>query len=154
MNKKGKIILVSVLATTLVAGAAYAKRDGFMHGRMISHISDRLELDSNQEKALEDLATQFKSSMQNVAGDRQAAKEKLTGLITADTFDQGAALEMINTRADAMRENAPALVATAAVFLDGLDAEQKAELGEAMEKMKKRKGHRGKGKHSESDLDE
>ena len=72
---------------------------------------------------------------------------KLTALISADTFDQGAALTMITDRAAALQANAPELVAAAALFFDGLSAEQKATLQEFGNKAGKR-GRFGRG-HSD-----
>ncbi len=56
-------------------------------------------------------------------------------------FDQGKALEMINERAAALQANAPDLVAAAAVFFDGLNAEQKQTVQSFSEKSGRRHRH-------------
>ena len=61
-------------------------------------------------------------------------REQIGSLIGAETFDQGAALSMINARAEALQANGPELVAAAALFLDGLNAEQKSKIQSFAEK--------------------
>jgi Spy/CpxP family protein refolding chaperone len=79
-------------------------------------------------------------------GDDTDLRAEMTSLITADTFDQGKALTMINDRAAAIQANAAELVAAAAVFFDGLSAEQKAQIQQFAEKRGNRH-HKGHGKH-------
>lgn len=143
------IIVVGATVTALAVGAnAYAKRDGGHHGdRMIGHITKRLELDDSQAQALEALRAEVLETRTLMHGSEGNLKEQISAMISAETFDQGEALSLINQRAEAFQANAPELVATAGTFIDSLNAEQKATILEFMERGGKRgfgrKHHRG-----------
>ena len=136
MNKFTKIATVALTVTGLAAGGiALADRsEGERGSRMMNRVSERLELDENQRAALDSLFTEVTEMRQLVRGNGDDMRAELTTLVTAETFDQGTALEMINSRAAAIQTSAPELVAAAAVFLDGLSAEQKADISEFAEK--------------------
>ena len=130
MNKLTKVLVIGVTISGLAVGAtAYAKRGGGDRGaRMVSHIADHLELDDSQTQALDTLRLEISETRELVGGDKQDMKAQVSALIAADTFDQGAALGMINERAAAFQANAPELVAAAGVFFDSLTVEQKTEI--------------------------
>jgi len=143
MKKPTKIATVALTVTALAAGGfALADRsDGERGSRMLDRVSEKLELDDNQRVALDTLFTEVAEMRQLAKGNGDDLRGQLTTLVTADTFDQGTALEMINSRAAAIQNSAPELVVAAAVFLDGLSAEQKAAIAEFAEK------HRGHRRH-------
>lgn len=129
--KAPRIIIAAVLATAGIAAvstSALAWRGGDRGERMIERVSERLELDDNQRAALEGLATEMRETRELVRGDDGELHERFRTLVTADTLDQGAALALIEQRTAAVQAQAPELVAAAAVFLDGLSAEQKADV--------------------------
>jgi len=143
MKKLTKIVLIGVTATSLAIGAtAFAKRGGDHSERMIERVSDRLELNDNQVQALQALRDEVLETRDLMRGDGNI-RTQVNALIAADTFDQGAALSIINDRAASLQANAPELVAAAAVFFDGLDAEQRTEVQEFMDHMGKRHGRHG-----------
>lgn len=151
MKKVTLLIAGTLAATTLFAGAsAYAMRGG--HGmdgeargpRMTAHIAERLELDEGQAAALEALQTRLAETRELMRGSDM--RTQIQELLTAETFDQDAALALINERAQTLQNQAPDVVSAAAVFFDGLTAEQKTQLQTLMEKRGKRGrfgGHRG-----------
>lgn len=141
MNHSRKIIIAVVALSTLAIGAtAYASRgDGDRAEKMVERISSKLELTDTQSAALQVFADEMTETRELMQGDGDSLRSQMSNLISADTFDQGQALTMINERTAAIQANAPELVAAAAGFFDGLSAEQK----EQIQKMAEKRGHRG-----------
>ena len=142
------ILLGTITVTTIAIGAsAFAARgDGDHKDRMIERISSKLELTDTQSTALQSFAEKLTETRELMRGDGTDLREEMNALVGADTFDQGKALAMINDRATAIQENAPELVAAAALFFDGLSAEQKAQVQEFAEKRGHGR-HKGEGRH-------
>jgi len=141
--KRYKQIIIGalIIATTTVGATAYAnKGEGGFQQRIMDRISKKLDLTDTQVSALDVLAMELQETRQLMKGDSGDVRAKMSDLITAGTFDQGKALEMVYERVDGIRDNAPELVAAAAVFFDGLDAEQKEQISKFASK--KRRGHR------------
>ncbi len=148
MKHLRKIIIGAITVTAITVGAsAFAERgDGDHKQRMIERISSKLELSDSQSAALQTFAEEMTETRELMRGDGTDLRSEMSSLIEADTFDQGKALTMINDRAAAIQANAPELVAAAAVFFDGLTAEQKAQVQEFTQK-RGRGRHSGEGKH-------
>ena len=144
MKRNTKIILAAITAVTLVSGtfAVAGGGHGRMGERMISKLTDRLDLDEQQSVALESLHLEIKETRDLMRGDSSTQTQTLKELVSAETFDQGAALEMITARTTAMQAQGPELVAAAAQFFDGLNAEQKQELNELIGQFSERRGKR------------
>ena len=138
-----KIVLGTVIIGTAALGAsAYANRgDHQFQERMVERISKKLELTDTQISALNGLADEVKETRTLMKGEGGSMRMELNELVTAGTFDQGKALSMINDRAAALQNNAPELVAAAALFFDGLDASQKETISELSNKMHKGRRH-------------
>ena len=135
--KAPKTIIALTLAGVGVAAlstSAIAWRGGDRGERMIERVSERLELDDNQRAALGTLAAEMRETRELVRGEGDALREQVATLLAAPTLDQGAALALIERRTTAVQSQAPELVAAAAVFLDGLDAEQKADIESFLER--------------------
>lgn len=143
MSTMKKIIITTVIIGTAAIGAsAYANRGGDrFQDRMIEKISKRLDLNDTQIMALNGLAVEMKETRTLMKGEGDSMRTEMSSLVSADTFDQGKALSMINDRAAALQNNAPELVAAAAVFFDGLDASQKEKISEFAAKMHKGRHH-------------
>ena len=146
--KATKTLVVAGLAAagiTLASTSALAWRDGGERGeRMLERVSERLELDDNQRAALESLALEMRETRELMRGDGDELRTSVQGLVTADTLDQGAALALIEQRAAAVQAQAPELVAAAALFLDGLSAEQKGDIESFLDRAGRRHGHGGR----------
>lgn len=144
MKRNTKIILATITAVSVATGTiAFAGGGhGRMGERMVGKLTERLELSEQQVDALSALQVEFKETRELMRGDLDNDGKVLKDLISADTFDQGAALEMITTRTTAMQTQGPELVAAMAQFLDGLDASQKEELSSLMERFSDRRGGR------------
>lgn len=143
-------ILAAVIGVTAFGTVAIAKNKGGMHGeRLIKVISEKLSLDEGQTVALEALRVEIKETHEAMSTDRETAKAEIAGLLAADSFDQDRALQMINDRVNAVQTNAPDVVSAAAVFFDGLNAEQKSQIQEFIEKKGKRRGRHGNRNNSD-----
>ncbi len=143
MKNFTRIATIAVTTVGLAAGGlALADRSGGERGeRMLERVSDRLELDDNQRAALDTLFVEVTDMRELMKGDGNDVRADIAALLSADAFDQGAALEMITSRTEAIQTGAPELVAAAAVFLDGLTAEQKADIADFAEQGRGRRGH-------------
>ena len=148
MKHLRKLIIGAITVTTITVGAsAFAARgDGDHQERMIERISSKLELTDTQSAAMQSFAEELAETRELMRGNGTDLRAEMNSLIGADTFDQGRALTLINDRAAAIQANAPELVAAAAVFFDGLSAEQKAQVQQFAEKRGHGR-HQGKGKN-------
>lgn len=147
MRRSVKIALISVLSFGIVGGAfAYGKHKfsdpSARMGYIVQKVSKKLDLDDVQTQALQALKDELVSSREQF-GDKKDMKEEMKALITADTFDQGKALELVNGKTSAVNETAPTVIAALGNFLDTLNADQKAQIAEFMDRGKKwKKGHK------------
>ncbi len=153
MNRAAKIGVVAALTLGIAGGvAAFGKhRHGDpekMATRMIEHISEELDLTETQQASLEQLKEamlKVKREMHPQSESKEDHHAQIRAMITADQFDQSKMIDMINRKAEIVQQNSSNVVAALGGFLDGLDAEQKNELAEKMEKKHrfgKRHGHR------------
>ncbi len=151
MKRSIKIITTVVLTFGVVGGAiAYGKvkfgDSGARADYMVSYVSEELELNESQDQALNDLKDQFLSTRNQMKGEMTPAREEIRALISAESFDQVKALEILSNKTTAVNANAPDVMVALGNFLDSLNAEQKAEILEFMDyKGKGRFGHRGFG---------
>jgi len=136
MNNMKRIIIATVTFTTLaITATAFAERgEGKRQEKMVERISSKLELDDTQTQALEEFAAELAETRQLMRGTDGGLRSEFSNLVSAQSFDQGEALNLINERAAAVQANAPELVAAAALFFDGLSEEQKAQVQKFMEK--------------------
>lgn len=148
MKKSTTIITAIVLSLSVIgvtAVQAAKDRDG-NHDRHARHavwfITKKLDLDANQEQNLANLKDQMliaKSAMHEQLG---TTREDVRSLIKAESFDQGKALELINTKTATVNTFAPDLVIALGTFLDSLNSEQKEEILEFLNSRGDRKrGH-------------
>ena len=158
MKRSTKIITATLLTIGVATGAAaYGKHKFGNHEaraeHMVGYISDKLELDSTQTQALDVLKDQMLSTASTMKSEFSPIRDEVRSLVAAETFDQAKALELVNARAAAITAAAPEVVTAMANFLDGLDAEQKAEVLEFMDKRGKhgKRHHRGGWGHGDND---
>lgn len=150
MKRSTKIITATVLTLGVVGGAAAIgkHRFGSPEARidyMMGYVSEELRLDSGQEQALEVLKDEVLNARTLMKDQMTPMRDEISTLLNADSFNQAAALEMITEQTATINELAPGLVMAFGNFLDGLDAEQKAEVVEFIEKRAEhRRGRHGK----------
>ena len=144
MKRNTKIIFAVVTAITVVSGTVAIAGGG--HGRigerMVSRLTKKLDLTEQQATALDSLKLEIQETRNLMRGNLDSQSQTIKELVSAETFDQGAALEMITARTTALQTQAPELVAAAAEFFDGLDNEQKQELSDMMNRFSERRGGR------------
>ena len=151
-RRRGRV--ARTVAALVAAGAvatggavlAHGDRDG---GRMVGHLSDRLELDDSQAQALGALVDEVSGLRGTLRGD--GLRDELAALAAGPTLDQAGALALIESRSDALRAAAPGLVAAAAAFHDGLDERQRAEVAGMLERVGDRGDRGGRGRHRDGD---
>jgi len=133
-----------ILASALAYGAsAWADQNNRGHGdRMVSRITKTLALNEGQVDSLNALHTEIHETRSLIMPDRAEFMSDLTELLSAESFDQQRALDMMNDRISSLQANAPDVINAAAVFFDGLTPEQKAEIGEKMQRLEKHHGRR------------
>lgn len=152
-----KVVVVSALSLGLVGGVAAHgkfKRGGSdpsaMAARIVHKVADKLDLNETQTAALEKLSSELQAARSKIKEEVGADREALRNMLTADTFDQAKALDMVNTKTNVVQQSAPVVIGALGGFLDTLSAEQKAEIAEHMGKHHRRhgKGHgEGRRKH-------
>lgn len=150
MNRTTKILTATALSIGLLGSvAAYGKHRMGESKRadfFVSYVSEELELDTTQEQALNLLKDEVIAAKGLLREQMEPFKSEIESLFNAETFDQNRALEMISTKTATINEAAPTIVAALGNFLDGLNAEQKAEVMEHIESRGGR-GHRFHKRH-------
>lgn len=148
MKRYIKIVLAAVSAVAIASTSAVAAGDRHSDrsDRLISKMTKKLDLNEQQVSDLESLRKEFLETRELMHGNLETDGHTLGDLMGAETFDQGAALEMITTRTTALQTKGPELVAAMGQFLDSLTAEQKQIFSEQIDKFSQRRGKRRHGK--------
>ncbi len=134
----GGIALISTLA---VAGPGYRdySPDAFA-GRMIDRVTDKLELTEAQVEKLNGVKDAIKTARENMREQRKDKKDQLMALLDQPTLDQNKAMGLLTERGDAMKAEAPKVIAAIAGFYDSLSPEQQKTLRETIQdRMERRK---------------
>ena len=148
MKKSTKIIIAALTALGLSGGVfAYGKHN---HWRMdpqdkaefvVEKAAKKLDLNESQKGNLKALADDVLVLMQEVRANREMQMKEVQQMLAEPVLDQARALQMIQQKTQAINDKAPAAIASLAVFLDSLNAEQKAQLQDFMD------DHRGRHRH-------
>lgn len=152
VNTLSKLVLICGLATaTLGAGSVLAKggmhdKQGHSQARFLlsQRGADKLDLTQEQQTKLEAIFEAQKTQMKAVRGDdkearkaqRKAQKEKMDALLSAPTFDENAAKELLAARHEKGTEFGLIKLKTQHQVMQVLNAEQQ----EKFAKMQKRMG--------------
>lgn len=152
VNTLSKLVLICGLATaTLGAGSVLAK--GGMHNKqghsqarflLSERGAEKLDLTDEQQTKLESIFEAQKTQMKALRGDdkearkaeREAHKAKMDALLSAATFDENAAKELLNARHEKGTEFGLIKLKTQHQVMQVLNAEQQ----EKFAKMQKRMG--------------
>jgi len=142
MNRRAKILTATALTVGLLGSVGvYAKHrmgDGKRAEFFVSYVSEELNLDTTQEQALTLLKDEVIMAKELLREEMEPLRSEVDALLRAETFDQNRALELISGKTATINESAPTVIAALGNFLDGLDAEQKAEV---LEHFESRRGH-------------
>lgn len=152
VNTLSKLVLICGLATaTLGAGSVLAKggmhdKQGHSQARFLlsERGADKLDLTDEQQTKLEAIFEAQKTQMKALRGDdkearkaqREAHKAKMDALLSAPTFDENAAKELLNARHEKGTEIGLIKLKTQHQVMQVLNAEQQ----EKFAKMQKRMG--------------
>ncbi|ETJ49838.1 Spy/CpxP family protein refolding chaperone [Pseudoalteromonas agarivorans] len=152
VNTLSKLVLICGLATaTLGAGSVLAKggmhdKQGHSQARFLlsERGADKLDLTQEQQTKLEAIFEAQKTQMKALRGDdkearkaqRKAQKEKMNALLSAPTFDENAAKELLAARHEKGTEFGLIKLKTQHQVMQVLNAEQQ----EKFAKMQKRMG--------------
>jgi len=154
MKKSTKITTAIVVSAAVIGGgAAYASKakrgDHAEHAEYaVGFIAKKLDLDPTQEQALSALKDQLLVARTTMNEQRQTTVDEVRELVSAESFNQAQALELVNSKTASVDALAPEIVGALGNFLDSLDAEQKAEIIDFMESRGERHGRkRGHWRH-------
>jgi len=135
MKKSTKIIMASLLALGVSGGVfAYGAHNHWGMNAdekaefVTNRVSKKLDLDETQRQNLEVLAKDMLALMEEMRNSRQAHMNEIQQMLGDSVLDQNRALKMIQDKTQVINDKAPAAIASLALFLDSLDAEQKSEL--------------------------
>lgn len=151
MKKSSKIVLASVLVIGISGSVfAFGARNHFENMTIQEkadmfnyHISRKLDLNSEQEIALESLTSRLSEIMQQLKQQHSEHHEMLEQMLDAGPLDQTSLLQKITAKTDMVNQHAPEVVALIAQFVDSLDAQQKDELKVMINKRGSRHGFAG-----------
>ncbi len=135
MKKSTKIIMASLLALGVSGGVfAYSAHNhwGMNADEKAEFVTDRvskkLDLNETQRQNLGALAKDMLALVEEMRNSREAHMNEIQQMLADPVLDQNQALKMIQDKTQAINDKAPAAIASLALFLDSLDAEQKSEL--------------------------
>jgi Spy/CpxP family protein refolding chaperone len=142
MKKASKWIIASVggialISTLAVAGPGFRDRGPGMFGDwMIERMTDNLELNETQVENLQGVKDAIKTARDKLRENRKDKGDEILALLEQPTLDQEKAMALLTERGDAMKEQAPKVIAAIAGFYDSLTPQQQQTLRETIkEKM-------------------
>jgi len=146
MKRSTKIISAVVLSVGLIGGttayATYKASDADARAAyVVTYISSELNLDDKQKQLLGELRDKVMAVRSTLHAQGKPLHQDVAKLVGADTFDQQQALDMINSKTELVKSEAPQIIAAFGNFLDGLNSEQKTEILEFIEHKKEARGH-------------
>jgi Spy/CpxP family protein refolding chaperone len=110
-----------------------------MKGRMIEKVGHKLDLDEAQKARLGVLADTLRQQRNAMIGETKDPRAEMQSLVAGPTFDRARANTLAQTKLNAAKEGAPAIITAAADFYDSLRPDQQAKLRDFMAS----RGHRG-----------
>lgn len=140
-----KNIKMAMFAMFLLAVAGFAS--GCKPGKstpeqkmnwVVEKVSDKLELDKDQENKLKDLVATAHEIKKTQGEKRKAQKEELKALLLSEKLDKTASRKLFDGRQQAMSESFDPVFEKLQVFHASLTAEQKKEAVKYLEKFEKR----------------
>ncbi|MDH3388725.1 MAG: hypothetical protein OEN02_12550 [Gammaproteobacteria bacterium] len=142
-------IVTAVLLIVGGTGAVYAFSKhgdwGMTPAEKVEFVTERvtkkLNLDSQQQQNFASLANIVAQLMIDARADRQQQVAEIGELLQEPSFNQARALEMVQQKTQMINQKASQVVASLAIFLDSLNAEQKRQLREFIEHRRRHHGH-------------
>jgi len=131
-------IITAVLIVAGSSGAVYAFSKhgdwGMSSAEKIEFVGDRvtkkLGLDTVQRQNFDQLAQTVVDIIKEVKPSREQRMSEISELLQGSVLDQARALELVQKRTRMIDEKAPEVIASLAIFIDSLDAEQRRKIQE------------------------
>ena len=147
--KLSKRIIAAALLIAGSSGAVYAfsKHNdwGMSPEEKVEFVTDRvtskLDLDSKQQQNFAELAATVARIMQDARITKSQDLTEIESLLQQPSFNQARALELVQQKTSMINEKAPLVIASLAVFLDSLSAEQKQQLEKFLQHRHKHSRH-------------
>lgn len=142
--KRSIKIITAIVLTLGIAGCAgaYGKHQWgnpeIKAKHIISYVTEELDLDTDQRQKLVTLTNQMIQTRKILRNEMRPLHGDIMALISADTFDQNQAMEILTSKTTLMNQQAPDILAALGEFLDSLNSEQKTEV---IEFMQHKRGH-------------
>jgi hypothetical protein len=135
-------IIAAVLLVVGSSGAVYAFSKhgdwGMSPQEKVEFVTDRvtqkLELDSQQQQNFSTLAEMVAQLMVDAKATRAEHIGEIGNLLQEPNLDQSRALELVRQKTEIINREAPAVIASLAIFLDSLSDVQKQQLQQFIEK--------------------
>ena len=113
-----------------------------MRERILERAGKELKLDDAQKLRLATLADKLHEQRTALVGTTTDPRAEMQALVSGAKFDRAAAQAFVEAKTGALRSKSPEVIAAAADFFDGLNAEQQKQVREFMNK------RRGWGRHA------
>lgn len=144
-------IVTAILLVVGSSGAVYAFSKhgdwGMTPEEKVEFVTERvtrkLELDATQRQNFNELANLVADIVVEARADRREQIEELSAMLAQPSFDQARALELVQQKTEMINQKAPQVIASLAIFLESLDAGQKAQLQAFVEHRHRHHGHHG-----------
>jgi Spy/CpxP family protein refolding chaperone len=104
-----------------------------MVAMIAERISDKLDLDAEQEEKMHAVIDEIKATRNAVHKDKEADRRTVIEQLRSDEIDQELMLDIFTERHDAIEERVPKILAKFADFHNSLSDEQKEEIIERLE---------------------
>ncbi len=140
MKTATKWILVSVGGIALVStlafgGSRYGHHDPEAFAeRLMERVTEKLELNAAQTEKLHGIKDAITDAREKLRENRKDKRDEVLTLLEQPTLDQEKAMALLTERGDAMKEQAPKVIAAIADFYDSLTPEQQQTLRESIKK--------------------
>ena len=137
MTKSGKIavtVLILAISALAIAACGHRHHDPAQRAEwMVERVTDRLDLNEDQQAKLRAIKTEFEVSMKKYHEQRQQLYDRLAANIESPELDKELLMEIVETRKSAYDDIAPRVVDKVIDFHASLNAEQKKKVAEKME---------------------
>ncbi len=155
MRTNLKRIIIGLTGATLLLGGLTAcgtrgpggwnaERAAEMRGKMVDRISDKLDLNAEQKGKLKTLAGELEAQRKALRGEGASPRDDFKALIAGDRFDRNKAQALLEQKTTAVQQQAPKVLTAMADFYDSLTPAQQQQVRERLEK---RRGGWGMGRH-------
>ncbi len=109
--------------------------------RLIERAGKELQLDEAQRARLGTLFDKLNEQRGALVGSTTDPRAEMRALVAGERFDRSRAQALVGEKTDALRGKSPEVIAAAADFYDGLNAEQQAKVRAFMDR--RSRWHRG-----------